>query len=145
MCGIVTDKDIAIRAVGRGARRRRRLLRGAQPAGECLTALAGGRRVLVFASSLTPIHVSRGAGCALSAWILRFPLLALRPPLLPAQSSPAGAAASAEWHDRALALEFGEHPVDVAVADAGGGLTDVGDRELVDEQRVDEALDQLAL
>src|ERR1700678_2072306 len=59
--------------------------------------------------------------------------------------APAGAAASPERFDDPGLLELREDLADVGVADAGGVFPDGGDRELVDEQRVDECGDQCLL
>jgi hypothetical protein len=61
------------------------------------------------------------------------------------QSSPASAAARAQRFDPPGPLEFAQDLVDVAIADPGCRLADVGDRELPDHQRVDERRDQRLL
>jgi hypothetical protein len=56
------------------------------------------------------------------------------------QASPSGAAACAERFEDARLLQFAKDLADVGVAHAWGRLSNLGDRELVGQQRVDEVL-----
>jgi hypothetical protein len=81
---------------------------------------------------------------ALERWLDRPSRWSLVQRLVP-QTAPSGAAACAERFEDPRLLQFAQDLADVRIAHARGRLSNLGDRELVGQQRIDERRDERLL